>query len=72
MMIFDINFAMKLALPVIICQLADWQIGQIRYTRVGQSGAARTIFNVLWKRGLPRTCVPVMLLIRNHQMCSVR
>ena len=28
-------------------------------TRVGQSGAART----LWKWGLPRTCVPVFLIV---------
>ena len=31
-----------------------------RNTRIGQSGAARTIVNVLWKWGLPRTSVPVL------------
>ena len=41
------------------------------YTRVGQSGAARMIVNALRKWGLPRTCVPV-LLMRNYRMCSVR
>ena len=40
-------------------------------TRVGQSGAARTIVNALWKWCLPRTCVPV-LLMRNMLTSNVQ
>ena len=39
-------------------------------TRAGQSGAARTIINALWKWGLPRTCVPV-LRMPDHRECTL-